>query len=92
MSPSMAIQINPNFDTILNGFVMRKVKNFDIISGKKEGERMDKTEAWNYAIGMVRMAGLEPTKDFKKCIEKEIRGEATMNDLKNHLDQKYKTK
>lgn len=53
---------------------------------------MDKTEAWNYAIGMVRMAGLEPTKDFKKCIEKEIRGEATMNDLKNHLDQKYKTK
>lgn len=32
---------------------------------------MANTEAWNYAIGMVKIDGLEPTEDFKKYIEKE---------------------
>ena len=32
---------------------------------------MNNTEAWNYAIGMIKVDGLEPTEDFKKYIEKE---------------------
>ena len=36
---------------------------------------MTNTESWNYAIGMIKVDGLEPTEDFKKYIEKEKKGE-----------------
>ena len=32
-------------------------------------------EAWDYAVGMIKADGLEPTKEY---IEKEKRGEVTM--------------
>lgn len=53
---------------------------------------MTNSEAWDYAIGMIRVDGLEPTEDFKKYIEKEKRGEVTMDDAKRYLDKKYKMK
>ncbi len=53
---------------------------------------MTNTEAWNYAIGMIKVDGLEPTEDFKKYIEKEKKGEVTMDDVKKFLDKKYKMK
>ena len=46
----------------------------------------------DYAIGMIKVDGLEPTEDFKKYIEKEKRGEVTMEDAKLFLDKKYKMK
>ena len=49
-------------------------------------------EAWNYAIGLIKVDGLEPTEEFMKYIEKEKSGEATMDDLKSFLDEKYKKK
>ena len=51
---------------------------------------MTTTEAWDYAIGITRMAGLEPTEEFKQHIEKEKRNEITMTDIKQFLDKKYK--
>lgn len=53
---------------------------------------MTNSEAWNYAIGMIKVDGLEPTEDFKKYIEKEKNGEITMQDAKRFLDKKYKMK
>ena len=53
---------------------------------------MTSTEGWNYAIGMINVDGLEPTPEFKEYIEKEKKGEATMEDLKLFLDKKYKMK
>ena len=53
---------------------------------------MSNAEAWSYAIGMIKVDGLEPTADFKKFIEKEKKGEATMEDVKQFLDKKYKMK
>ena len=53
---------------------------------------MTNSEAWDYAIGMIKVDGLEPTADFKKYIEKEKKGEATMEDAKRFLDRKYKMK
>lgn len=50
---------------------------------------MDKAQAWDYAIGMIKVDGLEPTEDFKKYIEMEKAGTATMEDLKHFLDKKY---
>ena len=48
---------------------------------------MTNTQAWDYAVGMIRVDGLEPTPEFKEYIEKEKRGDITMNDIK-----KYKAK
>ena len=53
---------------------------------------MTDTQAWNYAIGMIKVDGLEPTKEFKQYIEKEKRGEVTIEDVKRFLDKKYKVK
>lgn len=53
---------------------------------------MTNTQAWNYAIGMIKVDGLEPTAEFKEYIEKEKRGEITMDDAKKFLDKKYKMK
>lgn len=48
--------------------------------------------AWDYAIGMIKVDGLEPTEDFKKYIELEKAGKVTTEDLKKYLDKKYKAK
>ncbi len=53
---------------------------------------MTNSQAWDYAIGMIKVDGLEPTEDFKKYIEKEKKGEITMEDAKCFLDKKYKMK
>lgn len=53
---------------------------------------MTNSQAWDYAIGMIKVDGLEPTEDFKKYIEMEKRGEVTMEDAKRFLDKKYKVK
>lgn len=53
---------------------------------------MTNAQAWDYAIGMIKVDGLEPTEDFKMYIEKEKRGEVTMEDVKRFLEKKYKMK
>ena len=47
---------------------------------------------WNYAIGIIKVDGLEPTEDFKEYIEKEKRGEITTEDARKYLDKKYEMK
>ncbi len=53
---------------------------------------MTNSQAWDYAIGLIKVDGLEPTDDFKEYIEKEKRGEITFEDAKRYLDKKYKMK
>lgn len=53
---------------------------------------MTTAEAWDYAIGLIKVDGLEPTEDFKKYIELEKAGKATSDDLKRYLDKKYRVK
>ena len=53
---------------------------------------MTNAQAWNYAVGLIKVDGLEPTDDFKEYIEKEKKGELSMQDLKKYLDKKYKVK
>lgn len=48
--------------------------------------------AWNYAIGLIKVDGLTPSRDFLDYVEKEKRGEATMADIKKYLDRKYEVK
>ena len=53
---------------------------------------MTKKGAWDYAIGLIKVDGLEPTDDFKELVEKEINGEVTTDDLKRYLKKKYTVK
>ena len=53
---------------------------------------MTSTQAWNYAVGIIKVDDLEPTKEFKEYIEKEKHGEVTMDDNKQYLGKKYKVK
>ena len=53
---------------------------------------MSHSEAWNYALGIIKVDGLEPTDDFKEYIEKEKKGEITAEDARRYLDKKYKMK
>lgn len=53
---------------------------------------MTSQKAWDYAIGLIKVDGLEPTEDFKKLIELEKKGEITTQDMKKYLDKKYKVK
>lgn len=57
-----------------------------------EMTEMTVAKAWDYAIGLIKVDGLEPTEDFKKYIELEKQGKATTQDLKKYLDKKYKAK
>lgn len=60
----------------------------------RRSRKLDMTneKAWDYAIGLIKVDGLEPTDDFKKYIELEKKGLATTQDLKKYLDKKYTVK
>ena len=53
---------------------------------------MTNIQACDYAIGMIKVDGLEPTREFREYIEIEKKGEITMEDAKRFLDKKYKMK
>ena len=55
-------------------------------------QKMSKQDAWDYAIGMIRVDGLEPSTDFLDMVEREKRGELTREDMKKVLDTKYQMK
>jgi hypothetical protein len=52
--------------------------------------KMTNAQAWDYAVGIIKVDGLEPTDEFKKYVEKEKRGEVTMQDIKEFLDKNIK--
>lgn len=53
---------------------------------------MDKEKAWDYALGIIKVDGLEPSKEFLELVEKEKKGEITDQDIKDFLDKKYRMK
>ncbi|WP_018212755.1 antitoxin VbhA family protein [Desulfitobacterium hafniense] len=53
---------------------------------------MTKSDAWDYALGIIKVDGLEPSEEFLELVEKEKRGEITEQDILKHLGQKYRMK
>lgn len=51
---------------------------------------MTNEQAWNYALGIIKVDGLEPSKDFLKLVEQEKQGKITDTDIIKALDKKYK--
>lgn len=47
---------------------------------------------WDYGIGMIIIDGLEPTAEMKELMDKEKKGEISMEEVKKALDRKYKVK
>lgn len=54
--------------------------------------KMSKEKAWDYALGMIKIDGLEPSPEFLELVEKEKRGEVTKAEMKKVLDAKYTAK
>lgn len=53
---------------------------------------MNKEKAWDYALGIIKVDGLEPSPEFLKLVEREKRGEITTEDIIKTLNSKYKIK
>lgn len=53
---------------------------------------VNQNKKWDYALGMIKIDGLEPSKEFLELVEKEKRGEINTDEILNLLDQKYKIK
>jgi len=53
---------------------------------------MEKSEAWDYAIGLIKVDDLEPTPEMKNLIEMEKRGEITKDEIYNRLSKHYRMK
>ena len=53
---------------------------------------VSENKKWDYGIGMVKLAGLEPSPQMKELIEQEKKGEKTMSEVLEALDRKYKVK
>ena len=51
-----------------------------------------KFKAWDYALGTIKVDGLEPSPEFLELVEKEKRGEITTNDIIKTLNERYKMK
>lgn len=49
----------------------------------------DKRAAWDFALGMIQVDGLEPSPEFVAMVEKEIRGEITEAELLDYIKETY---
>ena len=53
---------------------------------------VDSNKKWDYALGLIKVDGLEPSAEFLESVEKEKEGKMTTEDIRRILDQKYKVK
>lgn len=53
---------------------------------------VDSNKKWDYALGLIKVDGLEPSAEFLELVEKEKEGKMTIEDIRRILDQKYKVK
>lgn len=51
------------------------------------GMSIDK--AWDFALGLIKIDGLSPSKEFLDLVEREKRGEITDKDIEAFLNKKY---
>ena len=52
-------------------------------------QEQEKRKAWDVALGLIKVDGLEPTAEFKDLVEKEIRGEISDEELLAYVKQRY---
>ena len=52
--------------------------------------RKKKQDAWDFAFGLVRIDGLEPTDFLKELAKMEVEGKITKEEILDLLIKKYK--
>lgn len=52
-------------------------------------EYIRKSENWDFAIGLIKVDGLNPSEEMLALIEKEKRSEITTNDIRKAIIEKY---
>lgn len=52
--------------------------------------QISKEESWNYALGMAEAAGGKITPEFLELVEKEKRGEITIEQMREYVIEKAK--
>lgn len=72
---------------------MKSLVKDKIIKRKQERKvvitAMTKSEAWDYAIGMMQVDGAKPSEEFLELVEKEINGEITTDEMRKYFLKKY---
>lgn len=53
---------------------------------------MSKEKAWGYALGLIKVDNLEPSKEFLELVEREKKGEISDKDILKYIDEKSKRK
>jgi hypothetical protein len=53
-------------------------------------EYLEKESSWDYSIGLATIDGGKPSDFLMELIEKEKRGEITIQDIREELGRKYK--
>lgn len=51
---------------------------------------MTDRQAWDFAIGMMQVDGVKPSKEYLELVEKEINGEITIEEMKQIIIQNHK--
>jgi hypothetical protein len=59
---------------------------------EKEFTKEEKQTAWDYAAGLIKIDGLEPTPEFLEMMKKEINGEMTIDEIRTELNKEYRMK
>ena len=53
---------------------------------------LNENKKYEYALGMIKIDGIEPSNEWKELVEKEIAGMLTLEDIKKVMDKKHKIK
>lgn len=53
---------------------------------------MSKGEAWDFALGLLKVDNLTPSDEMLEMIEMEKRGEITTEEIRERLNKKYSAK
>ena len=53
---------------------------------------MEKSQAWDFALGIIKVDNLKVSEEFLELVEKEKKKEITDEDIKDFLDKKYRLK
>ena len=56
---------------------------------QEDCEKLEKRRAWNFAIGMMQVDGVEPDQEYLDLVEKEINGEITLEEMKLIILKQY---
>ena len=56
---------------------------------EKELTKNEKREAWDFAIAMMQVGGVEPDQEYLDLVEKEINGEITLDEMELIILKKH---